>query len=128
MSLPSEPTPAVETAEPRQALVTITNAVYLLQAIGILVTPVFVAAVIVNYVKRDEVRGTFLESHFRWQMRTFWFGLLWAVVGVLTMVLLIGYAILLANVIWVMYRVIKGWLDLVDRKPMYRSAPSGPTA
>ena len=83
--------------------------------------PAFIAAVIINYVKRDDVRGTFLESHFRWQMRTFWFGLLWLAVGVLTWLILIGYVITLAGFIWIMYRIIKGWLDLVDRKPMYRS-------
>jgi len=118
-----EPTPVIEASiEPPKSLITITTAVYVLLAIGILPPffPAFIAAVIINYVKRDDVRGTFLESHFRWQMRTFWFGLLWFGVGVLTWLILIGYVIAAVNFIWIMYRVIKGWLDLVDRKPMYR--------
>ena len=120
MSTP-EPTPAIEAgATPPQPLITITTAVYVLQAIGILITPAFIAAVIINYVKRDDVRGTFLDSHFRWQIRTFWFGLLWAVIAGLTMVILIGFVLMAVDIIWIMYRIIKGWLDLVDRKPMYR--------
>jgi uncharacterized membrane protein len=106
---------------PPQSLITIATAVYVLQAIGILITPAFIAAVIINYVKREDVRGTFLESHFRWQIRTFWFGLLWAVIAGLTMVILVGFVVMAADIIWIMYRIIKGWLDLVDRKPMYRA-------
>lgn len=118
-----EDLPAVESGDTvPKSLITVTTAVYVLQAIGILVTPAFIAAVIINYVKRDDARGTFLESHFRWQIRTFWFGLLWAVIGALTTVIGIGFIVLAADVIWVMYRIIKGWLDLVDRKPMYRTS------
>jgi uncharacterized membrane protein len=126
MSTPPENLPAVEAETPpaplAPSLLTIANAVYALQAIGVIVTPAFIVAVVLNYVKRDDVRGTLLESHFRWQIRTFWFGLLWAVVGVLTMVILIGFVILFANFVWVIYRIVKGWLDLLDRKPMYRNA------
>lgn len=128
MSTP-EPTATIEAGTaPPQSLVTITTAVYVLLAVGVLppFVPAFIAAVIVNYVKRDDVRGTFLESHFRWQIRTFWFGVLWAVVGGLTAILLVGYVVLFVDVIWILYRIIKGWLDLIDRKPMYRkrAAPS----
>lgn len=122
-----EPTPAIETdAGPPQSLITITTAVYILLAVGVLppFLPAFVAAVIVNYVKRDDVRGTFLESHFRWQIRTFWFGLLWFIVGILCCLTIIlfflGVIVIAVDAIWIMYRTIKGWLDLVDRKPMYR--------
>ncbi len=129
MSTPHEELPAVEAPPaPAKSLITITTAVYVLQAIGILppFLPAFLAAVIMNYVKRDDVRGTFLESHFRWQIRTFWFGLLWAVIGGLTMVFLVGFVILAADVIWILYRIIKGWLDLIDRKPMYRGGAASP--
>jgi len=122
MSTP-EPIPVVHASiEPPKSLITVTTAVYVLLAIGILPPffPAFIAAVIISYVKRDDVRGTFLESHFRWQIRTFWFGLLWFVIGVSTWLILIGYVITAINYIWIMYRIIKGWLDLVDRKPMYR--------
>jgi uncharacterized membrane protein len=121
MSSPEVDTPPIETEiAPPQSLITVTTAVYVLQAIGILLVPAFIAGVIVNYVKRDDARGTFLQSHFRWQIRTFWFGLLWAVVAGLTMVIVIGFVVMAVDVIWIMYRIIKGWLDLVDRKPMYR--------
>lgn len=125
MSTPPSETPVID-AEllPPQSLITITTAVYVLQAIGILITPAFIAAVIINYVKRDDVQGTYLESHFRWQIRTFWFGLLWAVIAALTMVILVGFVVMAVDVIWIMYRIIKGWLDLVDRKPMYRAPPA----
>jgi uncharacterized membrane protein len=121
MSSPTSDAPPLE-AEilPPPSLINVTTAVYVLQAIGILLPPVFIAGVIVNYVKRDDVQRTFLASHFRWQIRTFWFGLLWAAIGVLTWIILIGYVVTLVNYIWIMYRIIKGWLDLVDRKPMYR--------
>ena len=85
-----------------------------------------IIAVILNYVKRSDVHGTFLESHFRWQIRTFWFTLLWVVIAVLLVVLLaitvIGLVIpwLLAVLIglWVLYRIIRGWLNLLSGRPM----------
>lgn len=125
MSTPQEETPAIEAEQaPPKPLINITLAVYVLQAVGLL-PPfhlAFIAAIILNYVKRDDVRGTFLESHFRWQIRTFWFGLLWAVIGFMTIVVFfLGIAILAADAIWIIYRIIKGWLDLIDRKPMYRN-------
>ena len=84
-----------------------------------------IIAVILNYVKRDEARGTWLESHFRWQIRTFWFGLLWVSLCVLFIVLTLFIGILIAWLplafitIWFIYRVIRGWLALRDRRPMY---------
>src|SRR5256886_13606726 len=61
---------------------TLTTLVYALQAAGFLLPPVvWIVAVIINYVRKEEVAGTWLESHFRWQIRTFWFGLLWGVIG-----------------------------------------------
>ena len=85
-----------------------------------------IIAVILNYVKRSDVLGTFLESHFRWQIRTFWFALLWGVIAVLLVVLLaitvIGLVIpwtLAALVgLWVLYRIIRGWLALLSGRPM----------
>lgn len=123
-----ETTPAMEgpTSTP-EALLTITKVVYALQAVGLFIFATLIVAVIINYVKRDDVRGTFLESHFRWQIRTFWYGLLWMVLGYLTWVILIGFVIHVVAWIWMAYRVIKGWLDLIEGKPMYRDrAPIGP--
>ena len=91
----------------------------MLHALGFFVGLTWIAAVIVDYVKRDTARGTWLESHFRWQIRTFWFGLLWGVAGAILAVVFVGFFILAANYIWLIYRVVKGWLYFNDRKPMY---------
>lgn len=97
----------------------ITTAVYALQAGSFLVGFTSVAAVIINYIKREDVRGTWLASHFRWQIRTFWFALLWAALGGLTVLLGIGFAILAVTGLWVIYRIAKGWLRLSEGKEMY---------
>ena len=82
-------------------------------------------AVILNYVKRSEVRGTWLDSHFRWQIRTFWYGLLWVGVCVLFIVLTLGVGILVAWLpllivsIWFIYRIGRGWMRLRDGRAMY---------
>jgi len=78
----------------------------------------FFIAVILSYLKRDAARGTWLESHFRWQIRTFWFSLLWIVLGLLTYLIIIGWFILFAASLWLIYRILKGWLNLNDAKPM----------
>src|SRR5439155_13173197 len=74
-----------------QATKNLTAIVYALQAVGFLLGITWVVAIIVNYVKKEDVKGTWLESHFRWQIRTFWFGLLWAVFGFLFMITIIGW-------------------------------------
>lgn len=96
--------------------------VYLLQAVGLFIGITFIAGVIVNYLKRAEVAGTWMESHFRWQIRTFWFSLLWGVVGLATLIVAVGYFILLANAVWVVYRIVRGWLALNDGREMYAAA------
>src|SRR6266571_2399773 len=121
------------------ALVTWTNVIYLLHAFSLL-TGILGAAsvvgafltgwpsiigVILNYVKRSEARGTWLESHFRWQIRTFWFGLLWVTLCFLFIVMTFGIGILIAWLplgvvgLWFIYRVARGWLRLIDRRPMF---------
>ena len=81
-----------------------------------------IVAVILNYAKRDEARGTFLESHFRWQIRTFWFTLLWCAIGGVLFATIVGtlLAIPLFVVVglWVIYRVVRGWLALKGGKPV----------
>ena len=105
--------------EATDRLKTLTMLVYALQAAGFLLPPVvWIVAVIINYVRKDEVAGTWLESHFRWQIRTFWFGLLWAVPGVILFVLIVGWFILAADAIWIIYRIVKGWLNLSENRPM----------
>jgi uncharacterized membrane protein len=101
-----------------KSLKTITTAVYALQAVGFFVGLTWIVAVVMNYVKRDEVRGTWLESHFDWQIRTFWWGLLWAVVGAILTLVVVGIAVLFADAVWIIYRIVKGWLSLVENKPL----------
>jgi uncharacterized membrane protein len=128
--------PLVPTA-PAPSLVTLTHVIYGLHALSVLIGLTSAAtvvgafvfslpsilAVILNYAKRSEARGTFLESHFRWQIRTFWYALLWCIIAGLCFVTLIGiplaFAIFFGAGIWVMYRVVRGWMALADGRPMY---------
>jgi len=121
------------------SLVTWTHAIYALHAFSLLtgilgaatVVGAFltgwpsIIAVILNYIKRSEVGGTWLESHFRWQIRTFWFGLLWIFLCFCVIVLTLGIGIIIAWLpmaivgIWFVYRIARGWLALSARRPMY---------
>jgi len=82
-----------------------------------------ILAVILNYAKRGDARGTWLESHYSWQIRTFWFAILWVIVAFLLTITLIGIpiavVILVAITAWLVYRIGRGWLRLRDRRPMY---------
>ncbi|HUX89595.1 MAG TPA: hypothetical protein VMV48_02750 [Gallionellaceae bacterium] len=104
--------------EKMESLKKITMVVYALYAFSYFAGITAIIGIVINYIKLEEVAGTWLESHFRWQIRTFWFGLLWAVIGVLTVFILIGFAILFVNGVWIIYRVVKGWLYFNDNKPM----------
>ena len=124
-------------APPAPSLVNTAHLVYALHALSLLIGITTAAsvvgafvfglpsiiAVVINYVKRSEATGTFLESHFRWQIRTFWFALLWSLLAALLFATFIGIpiavAIFFATGLWVIYRVVRGWLALRDRKPMY---------
>ena len=124
-------------ANPASSLVNVTHLVYALHAlsllIGITTTATIIGAfvfgmpsiiaVIINYLKRGEARATFLESHFRWQIRTFWFGLLWCLLGGFLFVTFIGIplaiVVFIAAGLWVIYRIGRGWLALRDRRAMY---------
>jgi uncharacterized membrane protein len=128
---------AVSSTSPPPSLVTVTHLVYALHALSILtgvttaatIVGAFVfglpsiIAVIINYVKRGEARGTFLESHFRWQIRTFWFALLWCVIGGMLFITLVGIPLAIGVFfgagVWAIYRITRGWLALRDGKPMY---------
>jgi uncharacterized membrane protein len=108
-----------------QSLKTLTAVNYGLYALSFLIGISAIVAIIINYVKLDDVRNTWLESHFRWQMRTFWFGLLWAVVGFILLIIFSGWVVLVANAIWIVYRLVKGFLNLNDGKPMYQNVMAG---
>jgi uncharacterized membrane protein len=80
-----------------------------------------IIAVILNYVKRSEARGTWLESHFRWQIRTFWFGLLWFCLSLPFVVLTLGLGVIawVPLGVWFIYRIVRGWMALTDGRPAY---------
>ncbi|HEX2199894.1 MAG TPA: hypothetical protein VHG88_14900 [Burkholderiales bacterium] len=121
---------------PREGLVTLAHVIYGLHAFSAvsgLLSPALILtaflsgwpsiiAVILNYVKRADVRGTWLDSHFSWQIRTFWYALLWLVVGGILFVTFVGIPVAivlwLATGIWVLYRIIRGWLALLSRNPL----------
>lgn len=98
----------------------ITYLVYILQALSFVFLITAVAGVIINYIKQDEVRDSWLESHFEWQKRTFWYGLLWMVIGTLSFFLLLHWVVLPVVAIWLVYRIAKGWVYLVDGKELYK--------
>ena len=97
----------------------LTTIIYALYAASLVFGVTCLIAIIINYVKRDDTLGTIYESHFTWQIRTFWWSLLWAVVGFATIIVGVGFLVLMADSVWVIYRIVKGWLNLNDNKPMY---------
>ena len=101
-----------------QSAKNITTVVYALQAVSFLFGITFLIAVIINYVKQEDVKGTWLESHFRWQIRTFWYSVLWFTIGFITLFILIGYLVIFVASIWLVYRIIKGWIRLSENKLM----------
>ncbi len=130
----------ITTLDAPPSLVNIAHIVYALHALGLALGAFGAAsvlgsflfgwpsiiAVILNYVKRSEARGTWLESHFDWQIRTFWWALLWALlvaaVSILLAVVLVGFATWAIGMfvlgVWAIYRIARGWLKLKDRRPM----------
>jgi len=135
MSDPSPQMPAAA-APVDESLVSYTHVMYALHSLAVLIgVTTFhtivgsfigslpsIVAVIMNYVRRAATHGSYLESHFRWQLRTFWFAVLWACAAALLFVTIIGIPAailgLIALAIWIIYRVAKGWLSLRDKKPM----------
>ena len=96
-----------------------TYSIYILQALSFVLPLTAVVGIIINYIKDDDVRGSWLESHFRWQKATFWYGLLWSVLGGLTAVFLIGYLVLFVVMLWLIYRIARVWITLCDGTEMY---------
>jgi uncharacterized membrane protein len=129
-----------ELQNPEPSLVNTTHLIYALHALSLLIgitTAATIAgafvfgvpsiiAVVINYLKREEARGSYLESHFQWQIRTFWFAVLWCLIGTFLIFTFIGIplgiAIFFATGLWVIYRIARGWLALKDRRPMYPTA------
>jgi uncharacterized membrane protein len=119
---------------PREGLVTLAHVIYGLHAFSALsglLSPAMIVtafltgwpsiiAVILNYVKRSEVRGTWLDTHYSWQIRTFWFALLWLALGGVLFLTVVGIPVAIVlwfgTGIWVLYRIIRGWLALSSQK------------
>jgi uncharacterized membrane protein len=122
--------------EPEPSKVTLTHVIYGLHTLSIvtgLLTSATVigsflggipsiVAVILNYINRASVRGTYLDSHFSWQIRTFWFAFLWVLISLMLIITIIGivFAVpaLIVVCIWIIYRVARGWLRLNAKEPM----------
>lgn len=93
---------------------------YILYAVSVIFPLGSLAGVIVNHIKINETQDEMLKSHHRWLMRTFWFSVMWAVIGVVTFPLFgIGYMIWAAAAIWFLYRLIRGWLNFSENASMY---------
>lgn len=101
----------------------VATVVYALQAVSFFMVGItFLIGLVVNYVKQSAARNTWLQSHFRWQIRTFWFGLMWALLGIPITFITFGvgaYVVYMALLVWLIYRIAKGWLRLNDGKEMY---------
>jgi uncharacterized membrane protein len=126
--------------EPESSLITVTQLTYALHAIGLAIGAFGAAtvvgsfifgwpsiiAVIINYVKRGDARGTWLESHFTWQIRTFWFAVLWSclifLIGLPLTLVIIGFGVWAIGFfilgIWAIYRIVMGWSRLSSRRPV----------
>lgn len=98
----------------------VTTLIYALYGASVIFGFTIIIGIIMNYIKRPDVQGTFLESHFTWQIRTFWYTLLWSIVAAATAVIGVGLIIFMVLFIWFMYRIIKGWLRLNDNLPVER--------
>jgi uncharacterized membrane protein len=107
------------TEEQLASLKTLTLAVYALQVASVFVGITAIVGVIINYIKREDAAGTLYASHFDWQIRTFWWGLVWAVVGfVLLFAFGLGLLVWFVAGIWALYRVVKGFIKLNDNQPV----------
>ncbi len=109
--------------QPSDGTVQITHVIYALYAIGLLSAGLTaVAGIIVAYIKRDDTNGTYLRSHYDWLIRTFWWSFLWGALICLFVVVTIGIGIVIAWIpwgilwVWGLYRIIKGWLRLGEKR------------
>jgi len=106
---------AIEPQTANKSLKTYTMIVYVCLLAGWLLGGMTaIVGVILNHATKEKVIGTIYESHYKYQMRTFYFGLLWMIIGLIGTFVLIGYVVLFANSVWITYRAIKGFMKLND--------------
>ncbi len=106
------------TGEKLASLKQLTLITYVLYALSFFTGITSIVAIIINYVKREETEGTIYASHFTWQIRTFWWSLLWAVIGFALLIVGVGIVVLAVDTLWMIYRLVKGILNWNDNKPM----------
>ena len=132
----TKPIPVADLQGVRPSLVQLTHIIYGLHAVAVVIGVTSSAtvaggfvfglpsllAVFLNYLKRGDVTGTWLESHFRWQIRTFWYTLLWLVLYGLLIITIIGiplaWILIVLLGLWVGYRVVRGWIALSGVRPV----------
>ncbi len=130
----SSPSPSSETTvrHPREGLITLAHVIYALHSFSVLtgalssvlIVTAFVTgwpsiiAVILNYAKRSEARGTWLDSHLGWQIRTFWYALLGAMAFSTLAGIPVAIVVWVLTGLWVLYRIVRGWMSLSAEKPM----------
>ncbi|CAL7962067.1 conserved hypothetical protein [Gammaproteobacteria bacterium] len=100
------------------SLKNVAQIVYLCQMLSFFFGITAVAGVVLNYLKRSEAASTWLESHYVWQIRTFWVALIASFIGFILIFVLIGFLILAVTLVWTIYRVIKGYLLLDSERPI----------
>ena len=113
---------SAKTSDELAGLKIITQVVYAMQALSFAFGVTALIGLVINYVKREDVAGTLYQSHFDWQIRTFWWGLLWSVLGfILIFAFGLGLVVLFVAWVWAIYRVVKGWLKLTEGKAVQPS-------
>ena len=108
------------------SLKTVNHVTYALYALSLFSGVTAIVAIVLNYIKRDDARGTWIESHFSWQIRTFWYALAWALLVVLISLpltlVIIGFGTWALGMfilgLWAIYRIARGWLRLNAHQPM----------
>lgn len=115
------PQPETRSLPPsEQKLKQLAQMIYIIQGIGVLIPILFLVALVLNAMRMSSIQDSpLIRSHFRWQLRTFWFGLLWVLLGWMLLAVYIGLPILFINTGWVIYRIVKGWLSLKSDQLMY---------
>ena len=115
------PTPGLSPRDPHPAEpgpTTLGHVIYALYALGFVTGFTPLVGVVMAYLNREDARGNWLETHYVWQIRTFWYGVLMQVVGWITVWILIGWAILGLATVWFVWRIAKGWIRLANGAPV----------